>query len=135
VDFLRIELAAGYVKKRAMNLKLVCFLSLAILAAGCGSPSKPNSAAVDQLLGPGPAQGGPVLISGPVRRGAIPWSDGLTLRQAFVLSGYQGPSSGMRLGVYRGRQRPIYTNLEDLYHGQDLLLEPGDRIEIQPLPK
>jgi hypothetical protein len=133
---LPVELAAGCVKKETMNLKLVCFLGLAFIIAGCGSPPKQNTSSVDQLLGTdAPVQGGSVFISGPVRRNVVPWSEGLTLRQAFVMSGYQGPTSNMRLGVLRKQQQPMYENLQDLYHGQDMLLEPGDRIEIQPTPK
>jgi hypothetical protein len=119
-----------------MNLKLLLSLGLALLAAGCGTSSKHDPTSVDQLLGTtAPAQGGFVYISGEVRRNVIPWVDGMTLRRAFALAGYQGPSSGMRLGVLRNRERPLYTDLQDLYRGQDLLLEPGDRIQIEPKPK
>ena len=133
---MRIELPGGYVKKKTMNVKLLLGLGLALLAAGCGTPSKQNPSSLDQLLGTTvPAQGGFVFVSGEVRRNVIPWDAGLTLRRAFALSGYQGPSSGMRLGVLRNRERPVYTDLQDLYHGQDMLLEPGDQVQIEPKPK
>ena len=109
---------------------------LLLVIAGCSSPSQRNAATMDEVLGTSsPVAGNSVSVSGQVRRTVIPWNETLTLRQAFILSGYFGPSSGMQLGVHRGKEMPMYIDMQNLYHGQDMLLEPGDRIEIQPIPK
>jgi hypothetical protein len=108
-------------------------LLLAALLAGCasgpsgGSPaSNAGGASADQT------QGASVTVLGNVTRREIPWQDGLTLMQAFALSGYLGDSKPAQLGIIRKKQMPIYMDYQKLYDGQDMLLEPGDQVVIRP---
>lgn len=111
---------------------------LAAVLAGCASgPSAPETA--PDAVGTSPAQAGPaqaqgaaVTVTGNVTRRVIPWQDGLTLMQAFALSGYQGDANPSQLGIIRKKQLPVYMDYQKLYEGQDMMLEPGDRIDVRP---
>jgi hypothetical protein len=102
-----------------------------LLMAGCSSTPSGGATGNGQAM-PAPAQGTSVIVIGSVTRRVIPWQDGLTLMQAFVASGYQAASNPAQLGIIRKKQMPIYVNYKKLYDGQDMLLEPGDQIVIQP---
>jgi hypothetical protein len=108
-------------------------LLLAALLAGCASGPSGGGAASNAGSGSaGQAQDASVTVLGNVTRQVIPWRDGLTLMQAFALSGYLGDSKPAQLGIVRKRQMPIFMDYQKLYDGQDMLLEPGDQVVIRP---
>jgi hypothetical protein len=104
-------------------------LSMALLVGGCAS--NPDGA---QQNAPAPAKGQPkpVTVMGDVARPVIPWEDGLTLMRAFAMAGYRGFSNPSQLGIIRKKEMPMYVDFQKLNNGQDMLLEPGDKIEIRP---
>ena len=101
-------------------------LMLAFTAAGCASGSKssaPTHGAVNNA---------PITVIGPAARPQIPYNEGLVLSRALVLAGYQNQGAG-RVVVIRKEQQPMYMEARALLNGdQDIVLEPGDRIEIRP---
>jgi hypothetical protein len=110
-------------------------LLLAALLAGCASGPGNGPASNSSNGGQGqqtPAASQDVTVIGNVTRQVIPWRDGLTLMQAFGMSGYQNDANPRQLGIIRKKQMPVYVDYQKLYEGQDLLLEPGDQIQIIP---
>ncbi len=113
------------------------WILLAVMLAGCASePAGPGTAPGAGVGGsqatPAQAQGAPVTVTGNVARKVIPWQDGLTLMQAFAISGYQGAANPSQLGIIRKGQMPVYMDYQKLYDGQDMMLEPGDRVDVRP---
>ena len=108
-------------------------LLLAALLAGCASGPSGSAASSGNSQAPEtPATQPTVTVEGNVARAAVPWQDGMTLMQAFALSGYQGMQKPAQLGIIRKRQLPIFMDYQKLDAGQDMLLEPGDRVIIRP---
>lgn len=125
-------------------------LLVAMLLAGCasepsgtGTPldtraSQPAEPTPTATPAPTPAAAIPaaipaaITVKGNVARPVIPWQDGLTLMQAFALSGYQDAANPSQLVIIRKRQFPVKINYQNLYQGQDMMLEPGDQIQIVP---
>jgi hypothetical protein len=104
-------------------------LLLAALLAGCASG--PSSGGTASNPGSGSqTKGAAVTVEGNVTRRVIPWQDGLTLMQAFTLSGYQGAENPVQLVVHRKGQLAVFVDYQKLYDGQDMMLEPGDKIDI-----
>ena len=104
---------------------------LVLLVGGCASG--PNAGGGGQSSTR--AQGTSVTVAGgPVTHPVIPWQDGLTLMNAFILSGFQGAANPTQLEIVRQKQMPIFVVYQKLYDGQDVMLEPGDHIEIDPPP-
>ena len=102
----------------------------AVLLAGCSSaPSNGGGGASSSDNGT-QTKGAVVMVNGNVTRGVIPWQEGLTLMQAFTLSGYQGMEKPAQLVVHRKGQLGVFVDYDKLYAGQDMLLEPGDRVDI-----
>ena len=104
-------------------------LLLAALLAGCASGPSGGGAASNPDNG-GQAKGAMVMVVGSVTRSLIPWQEGLTLMQAFTLSGYQGAEQPTQLVVHRKGQLGLFVDYDKLYGGQDMLLDPGDKIDI-----
>lgn len=71
-----------------------------------------------------------IQIVGDVKRSVLEWSDGLTISQAIVEAEYQNARQPLAILVYR-RGQILSVNPSDLLRGRDLVLEPGDRIELQ----
>jgi hypothetical protein len=108
-------------------------LLLAVLLAGCASaPSGGGNSPESNAGSEGQAQGTSVTVVGNVSRPVIPWQDGLTLMQAFAMSGYQSDAKPAQLGIVRKKQMPVYMDFQKLDAGQDMLLEPGDQVVIRP---
>lgn len=99
-----------------------------LLLAGCASQSNNGQGQAKSA----PGKGTSITVVGNVAHPVIPWEDGMTLMRAFTLSGYQAFTNPSRLGVIRKNQMPMYMDFQKLYDGQDMMLEPGDRIEINP---
>src|SRR5690349_3128228 len=104
---------------------------LALAVAGCAGGSKSN-APTHGTGSVAPKSGGIITILGPVAHPQIPYNEGLVLSRALMLAGYQNQGRG-RVVVIRKEQQPMYMQARALLNGdQDIVLEPGDRIEIQP---
>jgi hypothetical protein len=137
-QFVWLVYGRGYGKKMAMTAMLRRWamgpLLLAALMAGCASgPSASGPSGGGPASNPGgevQTKGAVVTVGGNVTRPVIPWQDGLTLMQAFTLSGYQGAEQPAQLVVHRKGQLGVFVDYQKLYDGQDMLLEPGDKIDI-----
>lgn len=81
---------------------------------------------------PAPPAGAPtVTFVGPVKNPVLIWSAELTLAQAIIDAGYESVTDPSAIVIYRnGQQIPI--NPRQLLGGQDILLEAGDVVQIQP---
>jgi hypothetical protein len=104
-------------------------LTMALLLGGCAS--NPNGAAQNPGT-PAKGQGAAVTVMGDVSHPVIPWEDGLTLMRAFAMSGYRGFTPPSQLGIIRKKEMPMYMSFQKLNDGQDMMLEPGDKIDIRP---
>jgi hypothetical protein len=104
-------------------------LSMSLLMGGCAS--NPDGGAQNQAA-PTKGQGAAVTVIGDVSHKVIPWEDGLTLMRAYAMSGYRGFIPPSQLGIVRKKEMPMYMDFQKLDGGQDMLLEPGDTIEIRP---
>ncbi|MGA2657146.1 MAG: hypothetical protein ABSH34_06465 [Verrucomicrobiota bacterium] len=79
------------------------------------------------------AQGPSVRINGPVRNPVVPWTASLTLSQAIMAAEYQGVGDPLEIIVVRnGVARRV--DVKNLLGGQDVPLQPGDVVQIVPLP-
>lgn len=76
------------------------------------------------------AAGNSIQVTGEVRNGAVEWRDGLTLSQAIVEAEYDSPRDPREILVIRFGQ-VITVKPRDLLSGRDVVLQPGDRIEIR----
>jgi hypothetical protein len=75
-------------------------------------------------------QQGPVVrILGPVRQPVLPWTEDLTLIQAIVNAGYQGPDPRAILLIRNGEAARI--DASRLLGGNDMPLQVGDIIQIE----
>jgi hypothetical protein len=104
----------------------------AMAMAGCAS-KKADPKVVEAIFGnPAtnmPPQGTSIVISGAVKNPVIPFYDGLTLTRALNAADYYGGPQLAQIAIIRTGQKPIYMNPKQL-QTQDMLLEPGDRIEL-----
>jgi hypothetical protein len=140
VEFGRLVYVRGYGKTMTMTAMLRRWamgpLLVAALLAGCASaPSGggPSGGVAAPDAGNGSqSKSAVVTVMGNVTRGVIPWQEGLTLMQAFTLSGYLGAEQPAQLVVHRKGQLGVFVDYQKLYDGQDMLLEPGDKIVISP---
>ena len=72
-----------------------------------------------------------VRVLGPmVRQPMLQWTYTLTLGEAIVAAGYQGPDPRAIIVVRGGQAIPI--DPKKLLAGEDLPLQPGDTVEIRP---
>jgi hypothetical protein len=82
---------------------------------------------------PPPTQPGvpTVSIVGPVKNNLLPWSEGLTLSQAIVQSGYESQSDPLAIVILRNGQEIPFPP-QRLLRGEDFPLEPQDIVHLQP---
>jgi hypothetical protein len=122
-----------------MKVYLGCLFLLAVAAGGCTSRSKAQAqsqaayAAGQQqaMVRMHDAQRTSVRVLGNVRNSEILWEDGLTLAQVIVAAECVGQHNPRQIVVVRQRERfPVDPNA--LLRGEDMLLEPGDTVEIHP---
>lgn len=113
---------------------------LAVFVVGCASRSKAQAKAAAAAFAAGQrqafeemAEARPVNIRvlGPVRHPEIEWADGLTLAEAIVAADYTMPGDPRAIYIIRQRER-LFVDPKRLLRGEDVPLEPGDTIEIQP---
>jgi hypothetical protein len=80
-------------------------------------------------LGSGENQAPLVTIVGNVKTPVLAWTPNLTLAQAIVLSEYQDATEPEEIFIVR-RGRALRSTAEELLKGEDILLEPGDVIQL-----
>ena len=72
-----------------------------------------------------------VTVTGPVHNRVIPWTDQLTLGQAYLAAEYTGYIRPRLLRVTRDGQT-AEIKFSALVNGEDLPLQPGDAIQVVP---
>lgn len=72
-----------------------------------------------------------VTLSGPVKHTSIGWSPGLTLAGAILAADYQNRRHPRSIIIHRAGERWEIKGWQ-LMSGNDVDLEPGDRIELIP---
>ncbi len=123
----------------SLRVSLLLSASVVFTGGGCVTKTQANAQArqaylagqqqamqmnkMDQARGPS------VTFIGPVKTPVIPWMQGLTLAQAVVAAGYQGPEPTDIIIVHNGQGRRIDPNT--LLKGEDVPLEAGDVINIK----
>jgi hypothetical protein len=78
-------------------------------------------------------QGSSVTVNGEVRNRVVPWTEGLTLAKAVLAADYYGTKDpGQIIIVHNG----IATQVDprQLLSGVDILLQPGDVVQLMPQP-
>ncbi|MBA4148583.1 MAG: hypothetical protein H0X66_10755 [Verrucomicrobia bacterium] len=114
------------------------FASLSFLGSGCTTKTKARLHA-QQAFNAGQQQamvqlqqpsGDQIQVTGDVQYPHLTWSDGLTVAQAIVAAGYRGIREPQEIFIYR-RGEAIAINPKALLRGEDVLLEPGDRIILR----
>lgn len=113
-----------------------CLVSLCLALCGCSSKAKvdPRNAFLEGQQRAWSAQQQNqepvVFVRGMVRNPRVPWTEGLTLARALLAAEYTGALDPTRIQVTReGVTRVI--DVRRLIRGQDdLLLEPGDLVEV-----
>ena len=122
-----------------MRVLTTVSLVLALALAGCATKAKANKQTREAFVA-GQRQGHARVVEarrvnirfvGPVRQPEIAWADGLTLAQAIAAADYADVRNPRTIVVIRQRER-IPVDPEALLRDEDLLLEPGDTVEIQP---
>ncbi len=119
------------------SLSLTAFIALS--GAGCVTQSKADAQARQaflagqqqamQMYKTEQARGPNVTFIGPVRTPVIPWTQGLTLAQAIVYAGYQGPEPTDIIIVRNGQGTRI--DPAKLLKGEDVPLDAGDVVNIK----
>ena len=71
-----------------------------------------------------------ISVIGPVQNTEVSWTPGLTLARAVTVANYTGTDDPQEIIVRRGS---THTRIppQDLLRGNDILLEPGDIVEIK----
>jgi hypothetical protein len=132
------------------GVRAICgALVLAVAAGGCVTKSQARAQArtayaagqqeammrMQQAQAQAQAQGqGPsVTIHGEVRSNVVPWTEGLTLRQALVSAEYRGATDPAQIIIVHngiGRQ----YDPKQLFHGPEIPLFPGDIVQLLTQP-
>lgn len=114
-------------------------LSLAVLAAGCTSSAKARAKANAAFIAGQQeawtqfqqAHPNSVRVVGPlVHQPTLEWTPTLTLSEAIVAAGYQGPNPRVIVVVRAGQAIPVEP--KRLLGGEDMPLQAGDTVEIRP---
>ena len=120
-----------------MKILLALFLALALCSCTTKSKATAQSKAAfaagqqQTFARIHEAQRTDIHVLGPVRNPEITWTDGLTLAQVVASADYANPRDPKAIFVIRQRER-FYVDPKALLRGQDVPLEPGDTVEIQP---
>jgi hypothetical protein len=72
-----------------------------------------------------------IRVLGPVRHPEVAWEAGLTLAEAIVAADCTLPGDPRAIFILRQRER-VFVDPKRLLRGEDVPLEPGDTVEIQP---
>ena len=124
-----------------MRITVICSALLMLLAAGCVTKSEAQRQAHEAYLTgqnqalTGAANGpknptAPIIVIGQVDNNTVPWSDDLTLANALISANYQLKTGPSKITITRdGQTFPV--NVRDfLKGGNDIPLQPGDRIDL-----
>jgi hypothetical protein len=118
----------------------VCWLLLAVVVTtGCTTKSKAKAQsaaaynagraqAYQQAL---ESQRTGIRVIGNVRNHDIEWREKLSLMEALVIAEWTNSHDPREIIIIRKHQ-PTPVNMKAFLEGEDVLLEPGDTIEIQP---
>ncbi len=125
--------------RRWLVWSLFTGLALVLAGGGCETKSKANAQAQAAFIA-GQRQGATaqqppensVWMVGHVKTAILPWTPDLTLVKALVAADYQGPGDPGTITIRRFGKPPIFVNPQNLLRGEDLPLEAGGRVEIQP---
>ena len=79
------------------------------------------------------AQGPSITVNGPVRNPVLPWSEDLTVAKALVEAEYTLPGDPAEILLVRSG-RAFRLELQQLFSGRDVPLEPGDIIQLHAQP-
>jgi hypothetical protein len=111
-----------------------------IAASGCTTKSKARSdsrtayhagraAAYQQAL---EGQRTGIRVVGNVRNPEIEWTNEMSLMEALVAAEYTGTRDPREIVLIRkGETEPIRIDMKAFLNGEDVLLQPGDTIEIR----
>jgi hypothetical protein len=121
-------------------MRIILVFSALLMLAGCVSKSEAQRQAREAYLA-GQNQAltaaaaaaknstAPITIRGAVENDTIPWADDLTLAQALLAANYKPLGTPNRISIFRdGRTIPV--NVRDFLQGNDIPLQPGDRIDL-----
>ena len=122
-----------------MKALLILPLLVTILVSGCISKSAAKAQAQAAYLAGqrdgmmmAASQGPSVWVIGNVKTTAIPWTQDLTLSKALVAAEYRGAKDPSEIIVQSKGQQPLHIHPQQLFQGEDMPLQAGDRIEIRP---
>ena len=122
-------------------VKLECILSLLLVMTLCGCETKATARArarAAYAAGRAAAyhqfeeeQRTSIRVIGDVRISEIEWEDGMTLAGALLVAEYQNKGVPGEIFIDRHGLR-IPVNMKAFLKGHDVILEPGDTVEIYP---
>ncbi len=137
------DAARGRASAWFFGANLCVVMLLAALAGGCVTKSKAQEEArrayfagqqeamMRMQQAQAQSQGPSVTVVGEVRNRVVPWTEGLTLRQALVAADYYGKNEPSQvIIVQRGIGRRY--DLKQVLSGPDMPLEPGDLVQLLP---
>src|SRR5512141_1374604 len=70
-------------------------------------------------------QGPSITVNGPVNKPVLPWTEDMTLAKAIVAAEYTPPGEPAEIFLVRSG-RAFRLDLQQLFSGRDVPLEPGD---------
>lgn len=122
-----------------MKIFLNCLLLLSLFASGCTTKSQANAnaraaynagraSAYQQVL---EEQRTTIRVIGNVRNPEFEWADGMSLMDALVRADCTVRRNPKEIVIIR-KHEPIQVDMKAFLNGEDVLLEPGDTIEIHP---
>lgn len=114
-----------------------CLILLGVVAVGCVSKKEMQAKQQAAFLA-GQQQGAAmqahatsIWVMGNVRNPNIPYTEGLTLRQALIQANYLGQGDPNQIIVMRNGSQPTTVSSQDLLSGFDMPLMAGDRVQIR----
>lgn len=120
-------------------MKTISMLLLALPLCGCTTKSRAKAEAKAAFTAGQQqafaqiqqAQRTSIRVLGPVRNPDIAWVEGLTLAQVIASAGCTFQHDPRAILVLRQRER-LQVDPQIILRGDDVPLEPGDTVEIQP---
>ncbi len=127
---------------RLPQVPLLLGLALALALAGCVTKATAKAQAQAAFLAgqqqalermQQQSRGPSVSLVGPVGNPVIPWTEDLTLAKALLQANYQGTGSPSDIIIVRNG-RAVRVDLNKFLGGEDVPLQSGDVIQINPQP-
>lgn len=120
-----------------MKFFIGCLILIGVAAAGCVSKKEIQAQQRAAFLA-GEQQGAAlqshansVWVMGNVSNPNIPYTEGLTLRQALIQANYRGQGDPNQIIVMRNGSQPTTVSSQELLGGFDMPLMAGDRVQIR----